>query len=61
LGSPFFCLTGTGTTSSLKRPSFHAAVARWWLRTAQRSDASRVMPYSRTICSVDSAAPELSP
>ena len=33
-----------GTISSRRRS--RAAIARWWLRSAQRSISSRVMPYS---------------
>ena len=34
----------TGTTSSVKRPADQASAARRWLRTAEASAASRVMP-----------------
>ena len=41
--SPFFCGTGTGTISSLKRPSRMAASARAWLSAAKASCSSRAM------------------
>ena len=43
-GSPLRCGISTGTISSSKRPSFMAAAASSWLRAANSSCSSRVMP-----------------
>jgi hypothetical protein len=40
-GSPFFCGTATGTSSSSNLPAAQAAAARWWLAAAYSSHASR--------------------
>ena len=41
-GSPLRCGTATGTTSSSKRPFFHASAARWCERAENSSCSSRV-------------------
>ena len=41
IGSPLRCGTSTGTTSSSNLPASTAAAARWWLRAANASAASR--------------------
>ena len=43
MGSPFFCGTETGTTSSSNLPDAQAAAARLWLSAAYSSDASRLI------------------
>ena len=43
--SPFRVRIVTGTTSSAKRHSSQAALARIWLRYATSSEYSRVTPY----------------
>ena len=45
VGSPSGPLRGTGTISAADRPSTVAAWARSWLRTANSSISSRVMPW----------------
>ena len=45
--SPFFVFTVTGTISSLNRHDSRAFAASMWLRYANSSAASRVMPYLR--------------
>jgi hypothetical protein len=42
-----------GAISALRRPSAVAAAARWWLRSARSSCASRLMPFSLAIFSAD--------
>ena len=48
-----------GAISAGSRPSAVAAAARWWLRSATSSCASRLMPFSFAIFSAD--CPMLSP
>jgi hypothetical protein len=43
IGSPFFCGTETGTSSSSNLPSAQAFAARWWLMAAYSSLASRLI------------------
>ena len=43
IGSPFFCGTETGTSSSSNLPAAQAAAARWWLAAAYSSQSSRLI------------------